>query len=572
MNNIIFIFFRRMRQPLLILVATYSIAALGLVLIPGQDADGHVWHMGFFHAFYFVSYMATTIGFGEIPYAFTDAQRLWVIFFIYATVIVWFYAIGTLLALVQDRAFQQALTESRFAKRIKDLKEPFFIVCGYGETGSVLVDALTENNQNVVVIDKDPDRVSLLELEVLRQAVPSLLGDASKPVHLLEAGLEHYLCQGVIAVTDNNQVNLRIAVASKLLSPNIKVICRADSHDIEDNMSSFGTDYIIDPFDTFATYLATAIQSPAHYLLNQWLTGKRSKPLDTPIYPPQNGHWVVCGYGRFGKTVFKQLTDNGLRAIIIEAAPEETGIEEVGIADKDWIHGRGTEAETLQQADIGNAVGLVAGTDNDANNLSIIMTAKELNSNLFVVARNNMVDNERLFEQISAEIVMHPSSIIAHKIQVILATPLLYDFLDLAANKNKEWASNMVKRIALTVYDYVPDVWEIKINKKQANAVNRAVKEGLEVTTTDLICDSYQREQSLSVVPLLLSRDGKAILLSEEAVKIKQGDCLLMCGQSSARSKMQWTLQNEYALDYVRTGQTRTQSWVLKHFFKDRLQ
>ena len=60
--------------------------------------------MGFFDAFYFMSYTATTIGFGELPYPFTDAQRLWVTITIYLTVIGWAYAIGSLLTLLQDRA------------------------------------------------------------------------------------------------------------------------------------------------------------------------------------------------------------------------------------------------------------------------------------------------------------------------------------------------------------------------------------------------------------------------------------------------------------------------------------
>ena len=97
MENIVFLIFRRMRAPLLMLVLSYSIAVLGLVLIPGKDADGNVWHMDFFHAFYFVSFMASTIGFGEIPFEFTAAQRLWVTFSIFFPVVVWLYSIGTVL-------------------------------------------------------------------------------------------------------------------------------------------------------------------------------------------------------------------------------------------------------------------------------------------------------------------------------------------------------------------------------------------------------------------------------------------------------------------------------------------
>ena len=141
MSNIFFVIFRRMRRPLISLLLAYVITILGLVLIPGQDADGNPWRMDFFHAFYFVSFMSTTIGFGEIPYEFTEAQRFWVTFALYANVVVWLYAIGNVLSLLQDRAFQQAIIERRFSRRIRHLREPFYIICGYGETGHALVPA-----------------------------------------------------------------------------------------------------------------------------------------------------------------------------------------------------------------------------------------------------------------------------------------------------------------------------------------------------------------------------------------------------------------------------------------------
>ena len=70
--------------------------------------------MGFFDAFYFMSYTASTIGFGELPVPVHLAQRLWVTVAIYLTVIGWAYAIGSLLALLQDRAFRQALALQQF--------------------------------------------------------------------------------------------------------------------------------------------------------------------------------------------------------------------------------------------------------------------------------------------------------------------------------------------------------------------------------------------------------------------------------------------------------------------------
>jgi len=309
MQNIFFIIFRRMRAPLLALILAYATAVLGMVLVPGQDAQGNPWHMDFFHAFYFISFMASTIGFGEIPYEFSDAQRLWVTFMIFTTVVVWIYAIGTLIALLQEPTFKQALVERRFARRIRQMRDHFYLVCGYGEAGRALIQSLTERNQHAVVIDKDQESIGLIRLENLRQFVPAMSADASLPLHLLEAGLKHPFCDGVVALTNSNEVNLKIAICAKLLHPDMRVVCRADSRDVEANMASIGTDYIIDPFETFAIHLATALHSPCVNLLQEWLSKVQREPLNDPVYPPRDGRWLLCGFGRFGKAVYERLTD-----------------------------------------------------------------------------------------------------------------------------------------------------------------------------------------------------------------------------------------------------------------------
>lgn len=556
MHSIYFLIFRRMRQPLLTLVVTYAVAVLGLSLIPGQDEAGNVWHMDLFHAFYFVSFMATTIGFGEIPYPFTDAQRLWVIFSLYATVVVWIYAIGTVLSLVQDKTFQQAMTEGKFTKRVRRMREAFYLVCGYGETGSALVHALTERDHAVVAIDINAERVNMLQLENLRRYVPALEGDAAVPLHLLEAGLKHPRCRGVVALTNVNEVNLKIAITSKLLHPDIKVICRTNSHDIEENMASFGTDHIINPFDTFATHLATALQAPGLYLLQAWLTGGRGYSLQEPVYPPASGRWLVCGYGRFGKAICQRLKREGIEPVIIEAMPDVTGMPEEGC-----IVGRGTEAKTLLEAGIEEAVGLVAGTDDDANNLSIIMTARELRPELFVILRQNQKENQSIINAVNADMVMHASAIIANRIRVLLGTPLLYQFTSLALHESDAWACELVSRVTAVVTTEGPEIWEVALNTDEALAVCRALAQGQSVNLQHLLADPREREHPLPCIPLLLKRGDQRTMLPASETPLKLGDSLLFCGRPSARDRMEWGLQNIHALKYLLTGQSTAGSW-----------
>lgn len=565
MENIVFLILRRMRQPLLTLLAVYAVSVLGLSLIPGRDADGNVWHMGIFHSFYFVSYMATTIGFGEIPYEFTDAQRLWVSVSLYASVISWIYAFGTILALVQDRGFQEALAEHRFARHIRKMREPFHLVCGYGETGSALVQALTRRGQHAVVIDIDEARTNFIQLQDLREFVPALHGDAADTYHLREAGLEHPSCTGVVALTDDNEVNLKIAIAAKLLNPKIKVISRADSHDVENNMASFGTDHIVDPFDTFAAHLAVAFQVPCLYLLQQWLTGREGTELSDPVYPPRDGHWIVCGYGRFGKAICARLQDEDIDVVVVEARPDRTGMPDEGTG---FVSGRGTEADTLSEAGVEDAAGLVAGTDNDANNLSIVMTARELNSELFVVVRQNQRGNRDIITAVNAEMVMHPSAIIADKIRVLLATPMLYEFMSLALHESDSWACELASRVTAMVREKVPNIREWEIDSEDADVLHDYLEQGGHFTVEDLLRDPWQRSRMLCAIVLLVRRRNDRILLPGSESPLKPGDRLLICGNRGAFTRMHWTVSHRHTLDYIKTGEDQPQSWIWRRLLK----
>ncbi|NYT47363.1 MAG: hypothetical protein H0A75_07100 [Candidatus Methanofishera endochildressiae] len=73
--------------------------------------EGESTYLSIFHAFYFMTYTATTTGFGEIPFAFSDAQRLWAIVCLYVSVVTWFYALGSIIRLFQNVPFKRALDD-----------------------------------------------------------------------------------------------------------------------------------------------------------------------------------------------------------------------------------------------------------------------------------------------------------------------------------------------------------------------------------------------------------------------------------------------------------------------------
>jgi len=563
MQHIAFLLLRRLRSPLIVLICVYSISMLGFVVIPGVDDEGQPWKMDFFHAFYFVSFMGSTIGFGEIPYPFTDAQRMWATVTIYSSVVAWLYAIGSMLAIVQDPAFRTLHRQNAFRRSISRLSSPFYLVCGYGETSSLLIRALTEAGIRSVVIEADQERLNSLELEDYPMPVPGLCADVSLPEILIMGGLKHKNCIGCIALTDRDPINLKVALTSKLLNPSIRVIARAETHDAELNIASFGTDEIINPFETFAGRLALALHSPAMFMLFEWMTGVPHEPLCKPIYPPR-GTWILCGYGRFGKAVHKRLIAEGVSATIIEEKPEMTE------APQGTVVGRGTEATTLLEAGIEQAVGIVAGTDDDSNNLSIIMTARELNPDLFMVARKNRRANAAIFHAAQANLTMQRGSVIAHKIFALITTPLLADFLRLAIRNNNAWAEVLVARVKAIADGEAPQIWTVNINEKDASAISSAISNGSQPRIHELYAHPRNRDDKLPVFALLLKRKNGETLLPDGDILLEPNDQLLLCGQHGIRSQVEWVLKNLNVYHYIHTGEEHAHGLLWKKLMTEK--
>ncbi len=547
MQNVIYLMLRRMRFPLILLIAVYAVAVVGLTLIPGQDDQGQPWRMDFFHAIYFVSFLGSTIGLGEIPYPFTDAQRMWTTFIIYLAVVVWLYAIGSILTLVQDQGFRRVLAYTSFARKVRRIHEPFYIICGYGDASSILVRELVERGIHCVVIEKDQEKITGLTVEDLPDHVPGLCEDATVSDNLVAAGLNHAMCRGVIALTGDDHANLTIAISSKLLSPEVQVICQSDTKDFAANMDSFGTDHVVDPFEIFASRFGMMFHSPSMYLVYEWMTSIMHSPLADFTRPP-TGTWLICGYGRFGKAVQKYITPEGVETRIIEADPELTD------APADTITGRGTEAHTLEAAGIHEVQGLIAGTDNDANNLSIVITARHLNPRLFTAARQNLQNKSDIYKAAPIDMIMQPGAIVAKHILGIILAPLLDDFLRLTHDQDEEWANVLVSRVAGVVEDVAPDIWDIEITPLAAPAVFDCLIRAETVTLKQLCTDSQDLSQQLSCVPLLIKRDNEYLLLPDMNEPLHGCDSLLFCGLGKAHRNIMHLVHDHQTMRYIRTG------------------
>lgn len=551
LNYVAFLVLRRLRAPLILLIVVYSINILGYVLIPGQDPDGNVHHLSFFDAFYFVSFMGSTIGFGEVPYEFTYAQRFWTVGAMYSTVISWLYSVGAVFAIFRDDAFLRLVKRTRFKYTVRAMKEPFYIVCGYGLTGSMVVSRLVARGVHCVVIDIDPERMEALELDTLSLDVPSLCADAKEPEALNDAGIEHPSCVGVLCLTNVDHVNLSVAIASKLLKPQRPVISRTETQDYARNLKSFGTDHVMYPFDIFAEYLNMTIHNPYRHLVHDWLISSSKGP-GVSAKKPKKGTWIICGYGRFGRSV-KQYFDllDDVTTVIIE--PDPSHYKDLG-DDEVVVSGLGTEARTLIEAGIETAVGVIAGTADDANNLSIIMTARDLNSKLVTVARQNNRSNASVFNAANIDMVMDPSSITANHMLALIKTSKLIEFLDEIRGQDEALCEQLLQDLEKVVGDRELDSWAMSINQQTAPAMYEQLIHGKDVPISSLYKHPLNRDNPLRCKALMVTRNNKHILVPDDTFKLKNEDQVLLCGVRGSAYWIYWILENDDVLRYILKG------------------
>jgi Trk K+ transport system NAD-binding subunit len=553
-SSTIFLIMRRMRAPLITLIVIFSVSVVGLTLIPGVDAAGRPARISLFESFYFMSYTATTIGFGELPWPFTPAQRLWVTFTIYLSVIGWAYAIGSLLTLLQDRSFRQALAMRRFTRKVARLREPFLLMVGYGRAGELLAKSFDVLGQQLVVIDESSDRVDALELGSYHADIPGLAADAANPHHLSAAGLDHPCCAGVLALTNDDETNLAVTMTATLLRPDLPVIARTVSAPIAERMRAFGTPAVVNPFDRFGEHLRLALNAPASYQLLTWLEAGPGAEVPERGHPPTAGRWVMCGYGRFGREVTADLRAAGLEVTIIE--PVERGAPEPGA-----IVGDASEPGVLAQADLAGAVGLVAGTDNDTTNLSMLATARRLNPQLFLAARQNRPTSAALFEAMRTDALLVPTEVVAHEVYAQISTPMLWRFIQEMPAQGDQWAADLIRRLRHNCGRQLPALWKVTLDRQQAPALGQSLAVG-RVTLGDLLRSPEDRDRRLRVVPLLLLQGGEAVLTPGDGTVLAAGDQLLFAGHGAERRELEGTMVVDATAAYVLFGQHIPASWV----------
>ncbi len=550
-NNTIWIVIRRMRIPFLVIIATFSIAILGLTLIPGVDDNGNPYKMSFFDAFYFVSYMASTIGFGEAPYSFTYPQRLWVTVCIYLTVIGWFYGIGTIVALIQDKKLARELAIARFRHKVENIQEQFIIILGYNNITHMIIDWLNQASIRVVVIDRDQEKIDTLELENFIPEVPSLTADVTQPDVIKMAGIHKKNCEAVVSMFDDDLKNTKIALMCRLLNKRIKLVIKSTTQTQTEHLQNLGVRYIEDPFKFISERLYLAITSPNLWLLEMWIFGHILKVRDREHLP--QGKYIVCGYGRMGHALENAMQRAGVAYTFIDLKSAEYKKRK-----NSAIFGDAEDVEMLLDAGIKDAKAIVAGTQDDLINLTILSTAKKLNKKIYTIGRENTLDDISIFKSARINRVYILEQILAEFTYTFIARPLAYRFVRMIHTMDEEWGTKLVDRLHEEVSEN-PMHFEITIDESNAYALYHELEKGSEIDLGTLCRSRADYRHKMDILILLAqNRKSEVRLLPDDNLLVEKGMSLLIAATPESKSDFEYNINNGNELHYIMTGEEKT--------------
>ncbi len=138
-------------------------------------------------------------------------------------------------------------------------------------------------------------------------------------------------------------------------------------------------------------------------------------------------HYIICGYGRIGKRVAADLQIAGTPFVVLERDQElVTAMQQAGIPA---MAGDAEDEETLRQAGIENAQGLITLLPVDSDNVFVTLVARELNPRLFILARTNHSKNRRKLLQAGAAQVVAPSDVGADRMAQVILRPNVDRFM-----------------------------------------------------------------------------------------------------------------------------------------------
>lgn len=248
--------------------------------------------------------------------------------------------------------------------------------------------------------------------------------------------------------------------------------------------------------------VAYGLSSIGEYLLTSGVIERLRKRGMMQAIDKLDGHVIICGAGRVGRTAAHTLREMEQRFVLVESDPELAR----SLGEEGWIvlEGDSTHDETLLGAGIMRAAGLLVCTGDDSDNLFIVLSARSLNKDLFIVSRSVEASNEGKMRRAGADKVISPYQIGGRHMANVVVRPHVAEFMD------------------VVTLDSGLELWleEIEITENSPLA-------GKTVVEADM-----RRKTGVTLVALLQGEE-KGMVTPDENTRFSVGDELIVLGTRS---------------------------------------
>jgi voltage-gated potassium channel len=238
-------YFRQTLISIGLSIVLMAVGSAGYMIIEG-------WN--FMDAFYMTIITMATVGYGEVhPVSF--AGRILTVVLILLGVGFFLYVAGNIIQFLVEGRIRLVLGRRKLDKQINKIKG-HYIICGYGRIGRVLARFLTARHIDVVVIERNQNRVAKMD----EDGILYLMGEATDESILERAGIQR--AKGIVTAVATDADNVFLVLIAKQLNPHLFIVARATQNNAKKTLLAAGADKVISPYDLGARRMAHAILRP----------------------------------------------------------------------------------------------------------------------------------------------------------------------------------------------------------------------------------------------------------------------------------------------------------------------
>lgn len=174
----------------------------------------------------------------------------------------------------------------------------------------------------------------------------------------------------------------------------------------------------------------TGVSKLSQYVINfQFLRTQRTlRKIRT-----MKNHYIICGFGRMGRVIADEFAHRKQQFVVIEQNPEI--VATLAELDYQYIEGSAVEDDTLKNAGLENARGLISVLSTDAENLFVALTARTINKEIIIVTRCSEPSTVNKMKAAGANKVINPYEIGGHKMAQMMLSPHVDDFIEIVSRR-----------------------------------------------------------------------------------------------------------------------------------------